>query len=452
MTVTLDLGPAIALQKRLSSGAFFTSLTIYLEAVVVLVLLTETALSPPFLVPMGVVLASQAILVREPVRLLVRGRLAANYAAFLLFGLVFIALTALGSRRGDPPAAAALLAALVVGATAWPAIAAIRAARSWRATLRAVADPAVLLACLSFHVPSAIASRVRAFGGDRTRWATPFAVGIATGVACLIVLALLQRAIGLQLGAVIGQAAGLAGMWAFYRAMRHTKPRASELRAKDTRPPVLLLREFGDDALGTARLNPGRSFEHFFTRELDRIGPTISVGRPGERLAPLGASRDYLDSPDWKSAVGTLIEDAAVIAFLLGDSESLLWEFRRTIETRGRARTLVIVPPLPDRGEVQRRWTHFVQATASVIGPGLPPDLPKERVLVFAFAGEDAVLFVGGRESRRIRSWLSKGPVDYRLALRLFACLLAAQPASARDVETFMRANLPVVHASRVRL
>ena len=30
-------------------------------------------------------------------------------------------------------------------------------------------------------------------------------------------------------------------------------------------------------------------------------------------------------------------DDAAVIAFLLGDSESLLWEFRRTIETRSRA-------------------------------------------------------------------------------------------------------------------
>ena len=61
------------------------------------------------------------------------------------------------------------------------------------------------------------------------------------------------------------------------------------------------------DVTGVIELFPGRSFEHFFTRELDRIGPTISVGRPGERLAPLGASRDYLDSPDWKSAVGTPI-------------------------------------------------------------------------------------------------------------------------------------------------
>jgi hypothetical protein len=445
VTVTLDLNRAIALQKRLSRGAIFSGAMIYLEGIIVLVLLTQTRFSIPFLVPIAIVLATQFKLVRRPVRLLIREKLAISYLASLLLGVCVVALAALASRGGDERQIAAIMSALVVGATAWPVIAAIRAARSSRATLRGVADPAALLACLSFDVPSAISNRLRAFGGDRKRWAAPFVVGIAVGVGCLIALALAQQAMGFKVGGFIGQVAGLAGVWAFYRTIRHTKPRAAELRAKDTRPPVLVLRKFGDDELGTATLNPGRSFEHFFTRELDRIGPTISVGRPGERLAPLGASRDYLDSADWKSAVGTLIDDAAVIAFLLGDSESLLWEFRRTIETRGRARTLVIIPPLPDRREVHRRWTHFVQATASVVGPGLPAELPTERVLAFAFAGEDIVLFVGGREISRIRSWFSRGPMDYRLALRLFGCLLAAQPASARDVDAFMRAKFPLV-------
>jgi hypothetical protein len=446
VTVTLDLGPAIALQKRLSSGAFFTGLTIYLEAVVLLVLLTETAFSLPFLVPIGLVLGAQIVLVREPVRLLVRDRLVANYIAFLCLGLVFIALTALGSRGGEPRAgAAALLSALVVGATAWPAIATIRAARACRGQLRGVANPAALLACLSFAIPAAISRRVRAFGGDRKRSAAPFVVAIVVGASCLLALALLQQALGLELGALIGQAAGLAALWVFYRTMRYAKPRASELRARDTRPPVLILREFGDDGLATARFTPGRSFEHFFTAELDRIGPTISVGRPGERLAPLGASRDYLDSADWKRVVGTMIEDAAVITFLLGDSENLLWEFRRTIETRGRTRVLVIVPPVSNQAEVRRRWAHFVHATADIVGPGLPGDLPEARVLAFAFAGEDIVLFVTGGKRRSPRSWFSKVPIDYRLALRLFGCLLPAQPASAAEVEAFVRGNFPLV-------
>ena len=443
MTVTLDLDSAIALQNRLSSGAIFSGALIYLEALVVLVLLTEMHFSVPFLIPIALLLAAQTVLVREPVRLLVRDRLVVSFVRFLVLAGVFVALTALGSR-GVQRSVAAVFAALVVVPIAWPVLSTIRAARASRTSLRGVASPSVLLACLSFEVRSTISRRLRSFGGERKRWAAPFVVGIAVAGACFTVLALVQQLMGFKVGGFIGQVAAFAGLWAFYRTMRHTKPRAAELRAKDTRPPVLILREFNDDALG-AELNQARSFEHFFTRELDRIGPTISVGRPGERLAPLGASRDYLDTHDWKSAVGTLIDDAAVVAFLLGDSESLLWEFRRTIETRGRARALVIIPPLPDRGELQRRWTHFVQATASVIGPGLPPALPTERVLAFAFAGEDVMLFVGGRERSRVRSWLSRGPVDYRLALRLFGCMLAAQPASADDVAAFLRANFPLV-------
>jgi hypothetical protein len=275
--VTLDLGPAIALQKRLSSGALFTGAMVYLEGIVVLVLVTETRFSPPFLIPVAAVMAAQTVLVREPVRLLVRGRLVASYVAFLLLAGAYVALAALGSRSGDERSVAALLSALVVGATAWPVISTIRAARASSASVRRVANPAVLHACLSFEVQSTISRRLRAFGGEHKRWATPFAVALASGAACLIALALVQQMLGLKLGALIGQAAGLAAMWAFYRTMRHTKPRAGELRAKDARPPVLILREFGDDALGAARLNPGRSFEH-----LSAAGEScVSAGRRG---------------------------------------------------------------------------------------------------------------------------------------------------------------------------
>jgi hypothetical protein len=446
LTLTLDLTPAIDLKKRLTSGAFCTGLMIYLEGIAALVLLTEHQLSPAVLVPMALVLGAQILLVRHPVRLLVRDRLAASYAAFLLVALIFIALAALGSPGGEPRAVAALTCALVVAGTGWPVVSAIRAARGSRARLRGVANPAVVVACLSFDLGSAIAGRVRSFGGDRRRWAAPFVGAFAGIIATLLALGFLQQMMGLKMGALIGQLSGLAGLWAFYRTMRHAKLRGSQLRARDTRQPVLILREFDDDALGVARFNPGPSFEHFFAAELDRIGPTVSVGRPGERLAPLGASRDYLDGPDWQTRVSTMIEDAAVAAFLLGDSENLLWEFRKAMATRGRERALVIVPPLPDRAELQRRWNHFVRATANIVGPGLPTDLPDDRVLAFFFTRDDVVMFVA-RNRGRSQPWFSRAPGDYRLALRLFGCLLNARPASARDVESFISANLPIVEA-----
>jgi hypothetical protein len=438
--VTLDLTPAIELKKRLTSGAFCSGLMIYLEGIAAFVLLTERALHPPFLVPIAAVLGAHVLLIRKPARLLVRGRLPQSYAASLLLALLFITIVAAGSRAGEQRQSGALLASVVVVGTAWPVVSAIRSARAVGAQLHS-ADPSVLTACLSFDVRTAIATRVRSFGGGRTRWAAPFFAAFAASVGTLIALGLLQQALGLRLGALIGQAAGLAGLWTFYRAMRHAKLRASELRARDARKPVLILREFADDALGAARFDQGRSFEHFFTAELDRIGPTISVGRPGERLAPLGASRDYLDGADWKHAVGTMIEQSALAVFVLGASENLLWEFRQTIAAGGRQRTLVIVPPLPDRDELQRRWRRFVEATGDIIGSALPSELPGVRVLAFFFAGDDVVMFVA-RNKGRSQPWFAKAPGDYRLALRLFEWLRRQRAASGREVDRLVPAVL----------
>jgi hypothetical protein len=444
MTVQLGLAPAIALQKRISQAALFTGLMIYLEGVAALALLTQQVLSVVALIPIVLVMGAQFRVVRRPVQLLVRDRLVASYRLFFLLALVFVSILGLGSRKGDQWLIATLLGAFVVAVTAWPTVAAMRAARTYRSALRAVASPAVLLACLSFDVRTTLAAKLRSFGGDRVRWAAPFLIASLALAASLVALGLLQRALGFNLGAIIGQASGVVALWTFYRSMRHAKLRASVLRERDTRPPVLILREFDDDVLMTPRFHPGRSFEHFFTGELDRIGPTISVGRPGERLAPLGASRDYLADPDWKRAVGTMIEDAAVTAFLLGDSESLLWEFRKTVATRGKDRALVIVPPLRDRAELGRRWKNFVEATADIIGTGLPAELPEEPVLAFFFAHDDIIVFVG-RDLGRSRSRFPKVAPDYRLALRLFGYLLHERPASARDVEAFMRQHLPMV-------
>lgn len=219
MTLTLDLTPAIELKKRLTSGAFCSGLMIYLEGITALALLTEGGLAPLLLVPIAIVMAVQVRLVRRPARLMVNGRLEQAYSLSLLLALVFIVLAAAGSRAGDQRAAAALLAAIVIAGTGWPVIAAIRAARDVRAQLRGVTDPSILLACLSFDIGSAIAARVRSFGGDRRRWPAPFLAALAAIIVTMILLGLLQQALGLRLGAVIGQASGLAALFVFRRGL-----------------------------------------------------------------------------------------------------------------------------------------------------------------------------------------------------------------------------------------
>jgi hypothetical protein len=436
MVLTLDLGPAVDLHRRIWWGAFGTGLGIYLEGLVAIVLLTERALSPWALVPIALVLTAQFVLVRRPVRQLVRGgRLLVSYRRFLVLAAVFISLLWLGGSR-EPRIIAPSLGAFVVVLTSWPVIAAMRAAMKFRSHIRAIGDPRVVSACLAFDLRAAISAKLQSFGGDRVRVVAPYLIAILVLGACALVLALALKTLGFDVGGGgIAQVSSLLAMWIFYRGVRRAKLRAAELRARDPRRPVLILREFRDDALAMRRFSPGASFEHALAGELTRIGPTISVGRPGERLQPLGASREYLTDPDWKRGVSTLIEEAAVVVFLLGDSGSLLWEFRATHAIRSMERTLTIVPPLRDRAKLAGRWDRFMRETADLIGPGLPGALPDEPVLGFFTASGDVITMVG-----RARKW-----VDYRLALRLFACLLGETAMSARDVEAFVRNHLPMV-------
>src|SRR5262245_12278836 len=142
------------------------------------------------------------------------------------------------------------------------------------------------------------------------------------------------------------------------------------------------------------------TFEHFVATELNRIGPVVAIGRPGERLQPLGASRDYLEGSDWQRNVRAVIAEAALVMLVLGDSESVLWEFRTTLETRGKAHALILVPPLSDRAELSRRWARFVEASADLLGTLFPRRLPDRTVLAIAFFGEDAIIAVNDERPR----------------------------------------------------
>ena len=236
-------------------------------------------------------------------------------------------------------------------------------------------------------------------------------------------LSLLMLAIGLRPAGPVAQLAMIAAMLVFYIAMRRAKLSATQLRDRDRRAPVLILRQFGDDFLEAGRVSLGGTptFEHFVAGELNRIGPVIAIGRPGERLQPLGASRDYLADGDWQRAVTTTIEEAALVVFVLGDSENLLWEFRKTIETHGKRRTLIVVPPLRDRAELARRWSGFVRASADLLGAGLPSQLP---------------VALGARHRfcrRRCRD-------DCERRAPAIACVAAAQPVGLPAGVTALRA------------
>ncbi len=446
---TVDLGPLVRLQKRLWRGAFFTGVGIYLEAILTFVVATEQSLSPGAVVAIIAILTAQLVLVYRPAQQLLRRQLVRRYRIHLALVAAFVGTTALGSPAGDARVVAAVMSIGVAALTAWAAIGLIQTAATLRPQLQELRDDSVLLESLSFKPSDFLVTRLRLFGGDRSRWVALAVASVATFVIVVAALSLLMRAFGLRPASPVAQVATLAAMFVFYMGIRRAKLSARELRVRDRRPPVLVLRQFGDDFLESGRMSFGGAptFEHFVAGELTRIGPVVAIGRPGERLQPLGASRDYLADSDWQTAVTTTIGDAALVVFVLGDSENVLWEFRKSIETHGKKRTLIVVPPLTDRDALGRRWSGFVQASADLLGEGLPGQLPARSVLAIGFAGDDAVMMVSD-ERPRSRAILVRSRSDYRLVFRLFGRLLREDLTSPAVLKGFLDKTIPIVTVS----
>ncbi len=446
MAWTLDLGPLVRLQKQIWRAAMVTGSVVYFEAVVALVLVIERELSLPALaVAIGVLLV-QAALIYRPARQFARRELIRRYRAFILVAPMFVATTSLGSPAGEERQAAAILSALVVAIGVWAAAGAMRVAREFHPQLATVSDNTVLEDALSFSPFEALSTRVRSSGGERARWALPFLAAVAAFAGVASTLVLVTQAMDVSVANAPAYPSVFVAMLVFYLVMRRLKLSASQLRARDRRAPVLVLRQFGDDFLESGRMTFGASatFEHFVATELNRVGPVVAIGRPGEKLQPLGASRDYLEGPDWRRAVSAAIVDAALVVFVLGDSESVLWEFRTTVETRGKAHALIVVPPLPDRAELSRRWARFVAASADLLGARFPRELLERSVLAIAFIGDDALIAVSD-ERPRSRARLARSRSDYRLLFRLFDSLQHQQLPTARALDAFLARAMPLV-------
>jgi hypothetical protein len=446
---TIDLGPLVRVQKQLWRGAFFTGLGVYLEAILAFVLATEQSLSLAAVVIIIAILVAQLALIYHPARLLLRGELVRRYWIYLALVGAFVLVVSFGSPAGQARVVATVMAIFVTSLSAWAPVVSIRAARLVGPQLRDVRDDTVLMESLSFNLSDSIATRLRVFGGDRRRWVVPVIAAAATFVVVMATLSLLMQAIGLRPAGPVAQLAVIVAMLVFYIAMRRAKLSATQLRDRDRRAPVLILRQFGDDFLeaGRASLGGTPTFEHFVAGELNRLGPVVAIGRPGERLQPLGASRDYLTDSDWQRAVTTTIEGAALVVFVLGHSENLLWEFRKAIETHGKRRTLIIVPPLRDRTELARRWSGFVRASANLLGAGFPDQVPARSVLAIGFAGDDAVMIVSD-ERPRSRAILLRSRSDYRLVFRLFGRILREDITSPGALQNFLERTAPMVACS----
>src|SRR5262249_44484477 len=108
------------------------------------------------------------------------------------------------------------------------------------------------------------------------------------------------------------------------------------------------------------------TLEEHLVKQLSRIGPVLAVGRPKEKIAPLGFARRYIPDANWKAEVERYIDSSALIIMILGKvyskDEGFGWEVDRIRECNAARKLVLVIPPLR-RDQIRKRWedycTHF---------------------------------------------------------------------------------------------
>jgi hypothetical protein len=170
-------------------------------------------------------------------------------------------------------------------------------------------------------------------------------------VAAFAALGLIATAINENLGGVSenGRAAftlifyAVMGATAFlvYRLYRrgkqHTALLGEEVVGRDIRPPIVYLRSFTDE-VGIARE------EEVLATIFGEVGPFVAIGRPGDPLPPLGASRFYVADSDWQGFVAGMLRKASLVIVLAGRTQGLAWEIAQCRQLLDHRRLVVLVP------------------------------------------------------------------------------------------------------------
>lgn len=144
--------------------------------------------------------------------------------------------------------------------------------------------------------------------------------------------------------------------------LRRIRADAQVKMLADTRPPILLLRSFTDDAasipaIGLLTWLQGRRvrLEEAIAHQLARKGPFVTVSAPGEELPELGAFRAYFSNESWQQAVFHLIGESCAVIMVVGLTGWVQWELRAIREAQALAKLILLLPPgtLDDR---HSRW------------------------------------------------------------------------------------------------
>jgi hypothetical protein len=184
--------------------------------------------------------------------------------------------------------------------------------------------------------------------------------------------------------------------------MKNAGSSLEEALANDPRPPVLYLRSFRDlseEVLIRSALSPVPA-EWIIVESLARIGPCISIGKPGENPPERGAATLQLSDDEWQSRVGELLNRATLVVLKVGNTERFWWETQQVLTMLPPEKVLFVLgattspqPPANAEGS----YLAFRSRVEKMLPKPLPTKLGKACFLAFGPGWEPMLLGEVGR-------------------------------------------------------
>lgn len=229
---------------------------------------------------------------------------------------------------------------------------------------------------------------IRGWRDPRGRWAAVLVL-VATNVALpIIAFSFVQEDAAYEamgdawIAVSIGVALALfvTMVQLFRRSQQWEALSADEALRRDERAPVTYLRAFTDDgrmavpghhwqdrvmgkaASGLTLTSPEQELAFI----LQRVGPVIAIGKPGERLPELGAARLYASHESWQQTVLDMLRRSSLVLARVGASPGVQWELDQVLSLAQRSKVLILVLGSP------KDQAAGVRAIEARIGEPLP--------------------------------------------------------------------------------
>jgi hypothetical protein len=206
------------------------------------------------------------------------------------------------------------------------------------------------------------------------------------------------------------------GGWMTIRGRRLKAKPGEKLLQEDDRPPIIYLRSFDRENRDNT---PRNFFSVLFSRQisndipawgpteqwllgkyLQRMGPYVAIGEPGEKLPEVGAAKLYVSDADWQERVVRFLKEAQLVVVRVGTSKGLFWEIDQIIRYVPPTKLLLILP-------TRKKDYKVFRALADGVFPRPLPEVKRTvRLLTFDLDWNPVPLIAKGQLPETLAPYL----------------------------------------------